>query len=213
VRIRLYSENIDYNSIVELLMPHLVRWFSEKDNLIYDIATGVISRKGKTSNLSRLIVKLIPNKNNLMASIVPHFENVLIEYLNNQLLKYHITARVKELTIKSVERGQRKLLKIELTISEIDYGKTAQSLLPIMLQKLVEAKGQMAQVSKLLNDRKDLCENVVMAAFSAIPEEQRDELLAAFLSAYQVEARVLLNSMLQKNNITAEVSALRIFSE
>lgn len=212
IRAKLYVKDIDYNKIIELAMPYIVKGLSDKNNLFYDIVTGIISKNGKPSGFSKLLVTLIPNKNSLAASILLHFNEVLKAYLNEQLKKNNIAASIKSVSFETIERSYGKMLKIEITVEDIDYEQTVANLTPVILQKLSEKGDKSGKLAQLLLNLKDLPSNMLAAAIGAIPTLQRDELLADILMEYREELTDTLNKIIENNNIQAQINEIKVIN-
>lgn len=210
IRASAYLRNINYNALVEAVMPYIDKWLSDKDNLFYDTINKIISNNGKPSKFSKFVVSAIPKKTNLTASILPHFNSLLKEYLNNQLGREQISAKITRMKIDSMEGSKESMLKIEIQIDEIDYEKTIDGLLPKLIQSLGEKEGQPGKLGDLLLKMKELPAQMIKAAIKTVPAEQRDGLLAAVLSEYKEELSDFLSSIAAQNNIKAEVSNLNI---
>jgi predicted RNA binding protein with dsRBD fold (UPF0201 family) len=210
--VRLYTEDIDYNTVMDTAMPFIAKGLSDKNNIALDVLKKVISNHGKPSGLSKLVVSLMPNKDNLAASILPHYEEELVKFLNELMRSNHITAVVKSLSFKTIERSPDKMLRIEIMIDEIDYEQTLANLAPTVLLKLAEQEGKAGSIAKLLMERNDLPGNVLKAAVAAIPKQQRDELLADILMEYRRELTETLNELIAKNKVSAEIKDIKVLS-
>lgn len=212
IRAKVYAKNINYNTLVELLMPHIVKWLSDKDSFFYDIFAKMISNKGKPTKFSKLLVSVIPNKTDMAATILPHFDDVLLEYLNSLLVQNNIVAKIISIKTDTLERNHETLLKIEINADEIDYEKTMEYKLPIILQKLSEQEEKSGRLAKLILGLNELPTQVIKAAVGAIPSEQRDDLAVAFLTEYKIELKEMVNTIITNNNVKAEISAIKIDS-
>lgn len=213
IRMNAYLQNINYITLVELMMPYMDKWLSEKDNLFYTALNKIIINDGKPSKFSKFIVSAIPKKTNLTASILQHFNDLLIEYLNNMLDREHIAAKVKYFKTDSIEGSKETMLKIEIQIDEIDYLKTIDSLLPKLIQGLSEKDDKSGRIGRLLLSFKGLPVQMMKAAIQAVPAEERDRLLAVLLSEYKEELAQLLNLTAARNNIKAEISNIHIIGD
>jgi hypothetical protein len=213
INTKFYIKNINYDTIVELTMPYVVQWLSEKDNLFYDILKSIISKKGKPSKFSKLLVSIIPKKTDMTAALLPHFDDVLVEYLNNLLMKNGVTAKITSIDFDSMERRQETMLKIEITIDNIDYDKTVEGLLPVILQKLSEKEEKSSRIAKILKSLDGLPGNMVKGALGAIPKGQRDELAVMLLTEFRDELTETLNTVVNKNHIEAEISEIKFDSK
>lgn len=203
-------KDIDYDALLELTMPYLISWMSDQNNKFYSLMTKVISNKGKPNRLSKLIISALPKKTELAVLALPHFDEMLVEYINHIANKNGIVARVSDLKAQTIERNDKKMLRIEFLIDEVDYEKTAEDLLPILLQQLSEKEDSSAKLPKLLLSLKRLPRQVLGAAVRAIPKEQRDDITCLFLNEYKEELTSLLNNLLVQNSIKAEIQNLKI---
>lgn len=205
IRIKLYLKDINYNSFVDIVMPYLLKWLSDKDNVFLDVFSKMISKNGKSSSFSKFLVSLIPNKERLVASILPHYDTVLIEYINDMLKKNNIIAKVKKIDFMNVKGSNKDMLKIEVAIKDIDYEQTIVNLTPVILQKMAEQDSKASKIAQLLLSREELPVNILKAAVGAIPKEQRDELISEIFMEYKEEITESLNMVITNNNIKAEL--------
>jgi hypothetical protein len=212
VIVRLYVKDIDYNTVFDTAMPFIAKGLSDKDNIALDVFKNIISNQGKPSGLSKLVVSLIPNKDGVAVSVLPHYEEELIKFLNDLLRRNNIIAVIKTLSLKTVERSQGKMLRIEVTIDDIDYEQTVTNLAPTVLLKLTEQEGKAGKVAQILMEQNELPGNVLKAAMGAIPKQLRDELLADILMEYRQDLTGVLNELITKNNIKAEIKDIKILS-
>lgn len=212
LRVELYLIDIDYISIISLMMPYLEQWLSKKDNTLLDLLKNIISKKGKPSGFSKFIVNVIPGKDHIVASLISNNEAVFIEALNESIRKNGVVAKIKELDFNSAEGSNKDMLKIEVTIDEIDYEETIVNLAPMLIQKMSEQEGNSNKLAQLLLSTKDLPVNVLKAAIGAIPKEQRDDLLANILALYKQEISASLNAAIIKNHVKAEIRDINVRS-
>lgn len=212
VIVKLYARNIDYNSIVNTAMPFIAKGLSDKDSLFFDILKNIISDHGKPSGLSKLLVSAIPQKDKIAATLLSDFKNTLREAVNEQIRKNNIIAEIKTLNFKTIERNQVKMLKIEITVDDIDYGQTAANITPTLLVKLAEQDSKAGKIVQLLMGMPDIPGNMVSAAIGAIPKDQRDTLFANILMEYRAELTDSLNKIIEKNNIKADIKSIKVTS-
>lgn len=210
IKTKVYLRDIDYNTLVKLMMPYIERWLSEKDNIFYDLFTKIISKKGKPTKFSNLFVSFIPKKDELAAAILPHFDELILEYLNNILSKNNIIARIGTIKVDTIDRNQETLLRIVMDIEDINYEATIDYLLPLIIQRLSEKDDSSSRVGNLLMQMNELPSKALKAAMGAIALEERDNITAAVLTEYKVEIRDLMNLIILQNNIKAEISAIKI---
>ncbi len=212
IRTRLYINNIDYDTLVEMLMPYIDKALSEKDNPLYGIVNRVINNDGKPSKFSKFLFSVIPDKSNMVALIFPYFDELMIKYTNELLIRNNLSAKIMSIKIKNCEGGQKAMLKIEIKLDEIDYEKTAENLLPQIIQKLSEKEDQSGKLGRFLLKFNGLPNQVLKAAIAAIPIEERDALVVAFLSEYKEEIITACNEMITQNNVQANISEMKFGS-
>lgn len=208
--IKIFAKKINYNTIVEIAMPYITQWLSEKDSLFYKIIKNTISKNGKATAFSKVLVTILPKKNNMAASLMPHFDDALIEYANSMLEEKQVIAEITSLKMDSIERRKVKMLKIEVKVDHIDYEKTVDNLLPMLVQKLSEKDEKTKRVADIISGLGELPRNMLQAALGVIPVDQRDDLIAQILSQYNKELIEILNSVVEKNQIEAEISDIKI---
>lgn len=210
IRVQLYFMNINYDSLVEIAMPHITKWLLNKDNLLLELFSKVISKEGKPSRFSKFVLSLVPDKNQAATALLPKFQEVSLSFLNELLPKQGLMAHVDSIQYHTIERRQIQMLKIELDIDSIDYEHTIVNLTPIFLQQLKKQEGKAGNIAALLLSKNELPANVLRAAILAIPKEQRDELLAEIMMQYKEELIGLMNHTLEKNNLKANVNDIKI---
>lgn len=212
--VRFYIKNIDYDTFVDKLMPFIEKWLLEKDNIFADAVKKLISKRGRPTTFSRTLISLLPNKNEFTAWLVPHFQEVLLEYLNTMLIDKGIIAKITELHIDHVirKRSNQSVLKLEVTIASIDYEKTAENLAPMLMQKLAGTDTRTGRIVKMFSEKEGLSGNIAQAVIGAIPEAYRDELLAGILSEAKQEITEMANILIEENDLVARISNLSIKS-
>jgi hypothetical protein len=212
---KFYIHNIDYHTLIKMVMPYMAKGLSDRKSIFSDIVKGLISRQGKPRKITDLLVSIIPDKDHTAAAILPHFNEELIQILNDLLSKNRIVAVIKAIDFKSVERTSGKMLKIEITLGDIDYEKSA-NLAPKLFDQLTKLKGSAGKAARFmlsqgeLTGNGELPVNIIMAAIGAIPVSQRDELAAGILSEYRKEIKKALNELIVRNNIQAEIRDIKI---
>ncbi len=210
LRVKAQVEEINYDSLVELMMPYLIKWLSEQDRLFYDVISKLISKEGRPNRFSKFIFSKIPKKSELAVWILPRFNELLLEYCNTLLTHYQIIGKVMQIKVWTAERSNKSMLKIEIVVDELDYERTADNLLPVILQQLSEKEDESSKLPKLLISLKRLPRQVLQGAIRAIPKEERDDVTALFLNEYKDELTELMNKLLISNNIKAEVQSIHV---
>lgn len=212
IRIRMDIKNIDYITLLEISMPYLEKWLDERDNLLFDMIAKLVSNHGKPSKFSSFLVSLVPNKDHMVVSILPRFHDSIKKAINEIMVKNDIIALITFVNTKSIERDGKTMIRIELEIDQIDYITSAEKVLPKVIENLSLKEERAGRLGRMLLNMKETPVNVIRAAMSAIPKEQRDKLFTAILMEYKEELVSGLNGLISENNVKAQISNIQINS-
>ena len=212
LRTEVVLSDIDYISIIDLLMPQMEIWLKNKNNALLELLKHAISKNGKTNGFSKFIVNAIPGKYLLLVTVLHKNKAIFLDYMNETFRKKGIIVVASEFDFESFERGKEAMLKMEITLEDLDYEETIMNLTPQLLQKLAEQESNSSKLAQFLLSTKDLPVNMLKAAIGVIPKEQRDDLLANILMLYDHEITDSINAMIFTNNIKAKVKDLNIRS-
>jgi hypothetical protein len=210
IRTKLYVKKINYNTLIKLLMPYIEQWLTEKDNFFLDMISKIISTNGRPTKFTDLLVCFVPRKDDLAAAILLHFDEVMIEYLNHMLSRNGILALIISIKTDTIERKNESLIRIEMDMDIVDYVTSMEHLLPQIIHWLSKTEYNSGRIGNLLLGMKELPVKMMKGAIEAIPIEERDELVTSILTEYKIELRDILNSIILKNNIRAEINAIKI---
>ena len=154
------------------------------------------------------LLEIIPNKTELLLWILNHFRVRVLEYLSSILIKYRVIANI--MNISATKNGSVKgMIKLEVVIDEVDYVKTVEGLLPILLEHLSKQE-EPAKLTGILLELGELPAQVMSGAIMAIPPEVRDVILAKFLNEYREEISEALTALLVQNRIKAEITSIKL---
>jgi len=202
---RLYIKNIDYNSVVERLMPVITKELTELDNVYSTIIKKIISKNDKPRTLTKLVVAMVPNKDELAVSLLQQYSEDIRKYANNALRNLMINAEIKSLRGRAVEKACGREIRIEVTIDDIDYEQTAANLMPLVLN-LIKKDNKMAEKAlSIITKNYQTIESMLKAALKDLPAEKKDELLVSILKEFNGEIIDAANQAIEKNKIKAEI--------
>jgi hypothetical protein len=207
---KVYIKDIDYNSVVDKLMPLIAQELSDKDNVFYTVLKNIISKNDKPTGITKLLVSIIPKKDDIVVSLLQQHAAEIILYTNEVLSKYMIIASIKTLKTRTIERNGGKLIKLEITIDDIDYEQTIVNLIPLILKMLNKQNGIAGKTVSILTKNIELLANMVKAAIKELPENKRDELLAGILMEFSKEIIDTVNQTAEQNNIKAAITEIVI---
>lgn len=207
---KLYIKDIDYNSVIDKLMPIITKELSDKDNVFFTVLKNIISRNDKPTGITKLLVSIIPKKDDIVVSLLQQYAAEIVLYTNEVLSKYMLIADMKSLKTRTIERDGSKLIKLEITIDDIDYEQTIVNVIPIILEMLKKQNEIAGKAVSILSKNSELVENMVKAAIKEIPENKRDELVAGILMEYNKEIKDTTNQAIVENNIKAVIKEIAI---
>jgi hypothetical protein len=207
---KVYIKDIDYNSVVDKLMPLIAQELLDKDNVFYTVLKNIISKNDKPTGITKLLVSIIPKKDDIVVSLLQQHAAEIILYTNEVLSKYMIIASIKTLKTRTIERNGGELIKLEITIDDIDYEQTIVNLIPLILKMLNKQNGIAGKTVSILTKNIELVANMVKAAIKELPENKRDELLAGILMEFSKEIIDTVNQTAEQNNIKAAITEIVI---
>lgn len=202
---KLYIKDIDYNSVVERLMPIITKELSDTDNIFCSIIKKIISKNNKPSAITKLMVSIAPNKDELAVSLLHQYSEDILLYANEALKKLMISANVKSIKARAIQRAGSRLIRLEIAVDNIDYEQTIVNQIPFILKKFSRQSLIACKTGSILTKNFELIESMTRAAIKEIPEEKRDKLLAGFLSEFDKEIKEAIGHIIFKNNIKAEI--------
>lgn len=207
-----YLKDIDYQTLIDTMMPFIEKGLSKKENPVTNIFSKLISKNGKPTRFSNFLVSLIPKKDEMVACLMPHFDEVLVQYMSGLLSEHGIPAKVTGLKTDTFTRKQESLLRLCVEIDAIDYQTAVQNLLPSLLITLSNKQDGTGRIGHLLLGIKELPVTMVKAAIDAVPPQKRDDLVATVLTEYREDIRKYLNEMIVSKQIKAEIRKIKIES-
>lgn len=206
---RLYLQNIDYNSVINRLMPVITKELSEKDNVFFSLLKKILCKNNKPSGFTKLLFSIAPNKDEIAVSLLCKNAEEIQQYANEALKRFKIAASIKAIRAKTIDKGCDKMIKLEVEIDNIDYEKNITNLMPLLIDILNRNKISSKAISILTNNS-ELAEKMAKAAIREIPEDKRDELLADILTEYKQEIIDAVNRAILKYYIKAELKDIGI---
>jgi hypothetical protein len=206
IKAEICVKDIDYDSLLRFMVPLIENELENQDNPILRMAARLIGKNGEPTGLSSLLVSVIPKKEQIIVSLLPHFDKALRQNLNAMLMEYGISAEITGIESRAITIEHEAVLRLGLTISNINYEASVDVLLPALLQILYQKENKLA---KPLSALKELPAKMIKAAIGVVPPNQRDELVIVFLKEYKEEIRSVLVNLLKGKNIRAKVSRIR----
>lgn len=183
-------KNIDYNEIADILLQQK---FAKQDKNAFMM------------NFIKLIIggmKLMPQSIRDVAVIklfTINSENI-VGMINKQISDHEIDVKIKDLTLK----GGSMLMNIQIEVDSINYEQIIIKFLPQIIGLI--PKNENTQVfTDSLDVVGDDIDKVVKALLNNLDDEKKEKLTKLYANHYSTEILSMLNKLIAKNGITAEI--------
>ncbi|MDD6645509.1 MAG: hypothetical protein PUE67_05565 [Oscillospiraceae bacterium] len=183
-------KNIDYNEIADILFKQK---FAKQNENAFMI------------NLIKLIIggmKLMPHSLRDVAVIklfTIYSENI-VGMINKQISDREIDVKIKDLTLK----GGSMLMNIQIDVESINYQQIIIKFLPQIIGLIPKSEN-----TKVFADTLDVVgddiDKAVKALLNNLDDEKKEKLTKLYANHYSLEILSLLNKLIAKNDITAEI--------
>lgn len=183
-------KNIDYNEIADILMQQKLAKQNENAFMI---------------NFIKLIsggMKLIPQSIRDMAVIrlLTQYSENIIGVINKQISDNGIDVKIKDLTLE----GGSMLMNIQIEVDSINYEQIIIKFLPQIIGLIPKNEN-----TKVFTDALDVVgddiDKVVKALLNNLDDEKKEKLTKLYANHYSPEILSMLNKLIAKNDITAEI--------
>jgi len=116
------------------------------------------------------------------------------------------------LKICSPIRRNKEMINIEILLDQIKYGEIADTLIPIVIDKLSEREDS-GRLIQILNGLDKLPGSIAKTALNSLPESVKEEIAVYFLERYKNNIIEFINAFAEENKIEAKVGGIRISRE
>lgn len=183
-------KNIDYNEIADILFKQK---FAKQNENAFMI------------NLIKLIIggmKLMPQSLRDVAVIklfTKYSENI-VGMINKQISDKEIDVKIKDLTLE----GDSMLMNLQIEVDSINYEQIIIKFLPQIIGLIPKSEN-----TKVFTDALDVVgddiDKVVKALLNNLDDEKKEKLTMLYANHYSTEILSMLNKLIAKNDITAEI--------
>ncbi|GEM_PF-6765348 len=104
------------------------------------------------------------------------------------------------------------MINIEILLDQIKYGEIADTLIPIVIDKLSEREDS-GRLIQILNGLDKLPGSIAKTALNSLPESVKEEIAVYFLERYKNNIIEFINAFAEENKIEAKVGGIRISRE
>lgn len=215
LRLRLMLVRVDYDQIAKRLIPEALDGALESEKLSLRIAGKLLVKDGEASSLAKGVLRFIPPqaKGALAHQLVLRNRERIREELNKLLIRELPGLLLTELRIYDTEKGVYDMVKLEVSLKEIDYNSVPELLVMKLIGNLAQKPDKSGKLAQILLALGDAPGKMVSAALSVLPQETKDQLLVEMFMIYQEEVVESLNHMLQQQGFSAQVSKLKLTKE
>jgi hypothetical protein len=215
LKIRVMLVKVDYDQIAERFIPDAVEGSLESKHLSMRLAGKLLVKDGETSTLAKSVLRLIPQqaKDSFAYHLVLRNQNKIRESMNQYLMKEFRGLFIENLRLLDTEKAVYDVIKLEVTLNEIDYNQVLSQLAMKMIDNLSqkpEKSGRLAQVFLTLGDAPG---EMVAAALSVLSQEAKDQLLVDLFKVYQEEVVESVNQALEQQGLSAQIEKLKVIKE
>lgn len=206
---------VDYNQIAERLIPEALEGAMESESLSMRIAGKLLVKGGETSSFAKGVLKFIPQqaKGAFAYQLILRNRERIKEELNQLLMRELPGLMLTDLTILDMEKGVYDMVKLEISLMEIDYNSVSEQLVIKLLNNMSQKPDQSSKLAQILLSLGDAPGKMVSAALSVLPQEAKDQLLMELFTVYQEEVVESLNHIIQQQGFSAQVSKLNLTKE
>lgn len=183
-------KNIDYNEIADILFKQK---FAKQDKNAFMI------------NLIKLIIggmKLMPQsiRDVAVIKLFTQYSENIVGKINKQISDREIDVKIKDLTLE----GGLMLLNIQIDVESINYQQIIIKFLPQIIGLI--PKNENTQVfTHTLDVVGDDIDKVVKALLNNLDDEKKEKLTKLYANYYSTEILSMLNKLIARNGITAEI--------
>lgn len=195
IRVRYTIENINVAQVLDKLLPIM----AEKNestafnpSLIKRLCGGMIFLS--QSMRDAMIVKVCNQSK----------DNIIMQ-INRSLSDNGLGIELDDLSFAGGER----LMNISADVAEVNYESVALKLLPKIIEQ-VPCNEKTEAILKALDIVGDDRDELVKGILQSLGDEKKEELTAHFVNSYSKEMCDLLNKLISKNGIAAEITDINI---
>lgn len=210
---RLYIKNIDYLSVVERLMPFITRELSDLNNVFTDIIKNIISKNDKPRAFTKILVSLMPNKDELAVSLLQQYSYDILLYANKALHNLMIIAEIKSIKARTLDKACGRLIKLDIQIDDIDYEQTAVNLMPMTLDMIDKDSKIAGKAISIITKNYKFIEKMLRAALKDLPDDEKNEMLVNILREFRKEIIDAVNQAIVRNGVKAELKDINFVSK
>ncbi len=203
---------VDYDQIAKLLLTEALEGAEESNRLSKRLAGRLLVKDGGTSPLAEGVLRLIPEqtKGSLAYQLILLNQDRIMSAINQSLLQKLKGLSLFDLQIIDRNRTVNDVIKLELTLNEIDYNTVCGQLIEKLLESLSQKEGQSGRLAQIFLGLGDVPSDMVAAALSVLSQEAKDQLLIDLFTSCQDDITEGINKVLEQQGISAQVEQVKV---
>ena len=183
-------KNIDYNEIADILLQQK---FAKLDKNAFMMNFIKLIRRG---------MKLMPQSIrdvNVIKLFTIYSENI-VGMINKQISDHEIDLKIKYLTLD----GGSMLMNLQIEVDSINYEQIIIKFLPQLMGLIPKSEN-----TKVFTDALDVVGDditlIVKSMLNTLDDKKKEKLTKLYANHYSTEILSMLNKLIAKNGITAEI--------
>lgn len=187
IRAEIEIDEINYENLVMKIIP--TRWLH---------------------SIAKVGLQLIKSKDTLLLRVFSNYKDILMDKINTYCVAEKIPLHIRDAELNQRGKGTKNILVLTMTLDEINYRKAIETIFPKMLESLSEREDKQGEVIRYLAGMGATPLIMTEAAFDAVSQRTKDEMLTTLMNIYQEDIVKGINHILAKNDITSEISSFRV---
>lgn len=210
LKIKMKLTEVDYEQIAERFIPEAFVKPSGGNNIAMKLAGKLLVKDGETSALAKGILNLIPQQTmdtfayHLVLRNLERFREGMNQFLAKELPGLQIEA----LNILDTDKAVYDVIKLEISLEEINYKLVLEQLLPRLLEQMAQKQDKSGDLARIFLGMNEVPAKMAVAAFDTLSQEAKNHLLVQILSLYREEIAEGANAGLQQQKISAKVAGI-----
>lgn len=204
--------NVNYEKIADRFLPDLFKNITEDSKLSIKIANELLVKNKVTNGIAKGIIKLMPQKTkaSITLDIITRNLDEITESINQFFESNQITIRIIDIKIKEGSEAVHDMIKLEVTLDQIDYNSVIATVLPKMLIGMSAKNDKNGELAQLLLGMEEIPVRMLTASLDVLPQDGKDDLLVKILSIYKIDMVSFLNHILSEQQIAADIAAINM---
>jgi hypothetical protein len=198
---------INYKYLLDYWLPKILDNSSSKPGV--SLLKFLFLSNHKPNFFARQLASSLPQelKDTIAVKLISTADQKIIEGMNDAIGKNNITTEVKRLKIQNIVKGGKNMIKLEITLSEINYNELIKRMIPSMLENL-ERKD--SKIASILSSMGYIPVQMITAALNVLTQDEKNELIAKIATTYEDEISKAITETLHKQHIALDINDISV---